>query len=293
MSSIKTHKNYVDLLSAEEEKELFIKWKETGKDRYINIIIEKHAPLIHKAVRELAGYGLDPDELMSEGYVGIVHAANNFNPEMNLRFSTYARKCIKGVMLAYVVKNFSMINPCTSHEKKTLFFGLRRLIANKIKEEGSFEMTDLLAEEIAINCGTTAKNVKEMNNMFMNPIESLNAAVSSDAEHQLTREDTLFDEFDTPYQNVEFSNTNEFHKRLVEQAMTISLDKRERRIFEAQVLHDKEDTLTLHDLSIELGISRERVRQIRNSATDKVSYTIKKLMASENLHSGDLFSEAA
>ncbi len=257
------------LLTEDEERTLFEKWHRTKSNDVLTEIVKAYTPIIRKSIRELASYRADEEELVSEGLLALVEAAKRFDLDLGLRFSTYAKGWVKGIMLGYITKSFFMVNVCTSHEKKKLFFKIRRMIAEELTKRGKFKMSHELAEELSTKYNVDYKIVHSIYDMIRQPWVSLDEP-SSFQDSNTTFIDHV--NADTPSVETIMEQVDgaEFHTTIINSAMERVLDSREKRIFTAQVLTEKDEVVILEDLGKEFDITRERVRQIRDRARNKV-----------------------
>ena len=289
-------KNKRVLLTEEQETELFLKWYEAKKEgrkrdseKYIQQIIIQFTPLIRSTAKKLAGYNIDHEELVSEGLLALVEAANRFDLSKGFRFSTYARSWIKGVLFAFVTKNYFITNVCTNAVNKKLFFSMRRVIANEMKENGNFEMNRQMIGKLATQFETTEEEIITMNTMLMSPYESLNEPCSKDEENEATKIDFLADDRPTPDDVTQGDSLSVIQKELIDEAMSMLTD-RERVIFNAQVMIDeKKDIQTLEVLGERFSISKERVRQIRNHANVKLEKYLHEIVRERGIRPKELF----
>ncbi len=267
------------LLTREEEVALFTKWYAAEgrlKDAYLAQIIRAYSPIIKATIREFSGYHADPEELKSEGLMGMVQAAQRFDLSKGWRFSTFAKSWVKGVMLGYITKNYFPVNLCTSHNKKKLFFAIRRTIAANLKEKGSFEMSPRKAQELSEEFDVSVQDVNTIYEMIRKPPVSMEDPIHSEEPEGLTRQDYVQDKDPLSADTVVEYNRHEVQRRLIDDVIDLVLNDRERDIFEMQVLSQKGETMTLEDLGDKWGVSRERVRQIRNKANKKVKRAVLK-----------------
>lgn len=286
-------KQYRPLLSEEEERKLFEDWRASGdNETYLTKIVIHYGPIIRRSIKELAGYQMPSDELLSEGMIALIEAAARFNLDAGVRFATYAKVCVKGMMQGYITRNYFLMHVCTNHGKKRLFYALRKRIAIEMKKTGQFKMTAKVAQEFADDHNVSVTDVQQMYNMFQRPQESLDDPIFNDEDDNLTREDTIpaINADGDSMKLVMDDDTVIFQKSIVDQAMKNVLTDRERRIFTSQVLIDKEDgQQTLDALGKELSISKERVRQLRNKANEKLNDEILRLASDLGIDPMDLF----
>jgi len=286
-------KQYRTLLSADEERELFEKWRETGdNETYLTKIVIHYGPIIWRAIKELSGYQMPTDEMLSEGMVALIEAAERFDLGAGVRFATYAKVCVKGMMQGYITKNYFLMHVCTNHTKKRLFYALRKRIAIEMMRTGQFKLTTKVAQELAEEHKVSITEVQQMYDMFQRPHESLNDPIANPDDDNLTREDTIA-ELNTDSGSMAVVIDDDvvtFQKTIVNEAMKNVLTDRERRIFISQVLTEKEDgQQTLETLGNELEISKERVRQLRNKASDKVYKEVHRIADEMGIDPTDLF----
>jgi RNA polymerase sigma-32 factor len=261
------------LLEPEEEGQLARRWRQLGDSDAVHRLVSSHLRLVAKLASGYRGYGLPISELVSEGNVGLMRAAQRFEPERGIRFSTYAIWWIKASIQAYIVRSKSLVKMGTTTNQKKLFFKLRaakgRISAN---EEG--DMRPDQVEFIAKELGVREEDVIEMNRRLGGDV-SLNVSLLEDPE-SATWQDRLADEAPSQESNlVEAEQLTTRHKALT-LALT-QLNDRERRILEARRL--AETPRKLEDLAVEFGVSPERVRQLEMRAFDKVKNATKRAFA--------------
>lgn len=281
------------MLTREEEEELFERLRickengdHRGTDRVLQKIVTQFTPLASKLVRKMAGYDLDRDDLMSESLLALSSAAHRFDPSKGFRFATYAQSWIRGMLFSYVTKNYFMPSVCTNSKTKRLFFSLRRYASRHIKEHGEFILTDDLKEQISNDLDVPIEEIERMNNVMRQPYESLNVRIG-DEDSDSSKQDMIPSEDSTPEEFTTETSEYRFHAKLINTALS-RLTEREREIIKGQVLTDKEDNHTLGILGDRFGISRERVRQIRNSAMKKVEKSIRSQIAQSGSQLSDV-----
>jgi len=175
---------------------------------------------------------------------------------------------IKAAIQEYILRSWSLVKMGTTANQKKLFFNLRKA-KNKISalEEGDLrpDQVKLIAQRLSV----TEQDVVDMNRRLGGDV-SLNAPIGDDGNSGQWQ-DWLVDEASDQETRLAESEQLENRQKALGEALAV-LAKRERRIFEARQLAD--DPMTLEDLAVEFGISRERVRQIEVRAFQKVQRAV-------------------
>jgi RNA polymerase sigma-32 factor len=253
-------------LERDEERELAIRWKEKRDERALHQLAHAHMRLVIALATRFRHYGLPVADLIQEGHVGLLEAAARFEPEREVRFSTYATWWIRASMQDYILRNWSIVRGGTSSAQKALFFNLRRLRARLSRS--SADQSSQIFSVIAQAIGVSKADVELMDTRLSGPDVSLNAPVAdADSPIQSQRMEFLVDT--TPLPDEIVSNLIDSDRRTnwLQDAMTV-LSERELRIVRARRLND--EVATLESLGDHLGISKERVRQIENRAMEKL-----------------------
>ena len=233
-------------------------------------LVSSHLRLVKKLADGYKGYGLPISELISEGHVGIMQALRKFDPDKGFRFSTYAIWWIKAQIQQYILNSWSLVKIGTTPEQRKLFFNLRKLKHKLGASEGNI-LEEPMKKHIAEQLNVTVKEVEDMNQRLSMPDHSLNITTSSDGEGDGEWQDLIAD--DARDQEGELIYQDEIQKRtkILDEAF-VALNPRELSIFKRRRLAEPPETLDV--LSQELGISKERVRQIENRAFEKLRQTI-------------------
>ena len=116
-------------LEREEEHVLAVRWKEDHDQQALHRITTSHMRLVISMASKFRHFGLSMGDLIQEGHVGLLEAAARFEPERDVRFSTYATWWIRASIQDYILRNWSIVRGGTSSAQKALFFNLRRLRA--------------------------------------------------------------------------------------------------------------------------------------------------------------------
>jgi RNA polymerase sigma-32 factor len=214
-------------------------------------------------------YGAPMNDLIQEAGLGLMKAADKFDPDRGVRFSTYAVWWIKASIQDYVMRNWSMVRTGSTSSQKSLFFNLRRVQARLERENASTgEPLDKhqLRQMISTEIGVPLADVEMMEGRLSGSDFSLNATQSTDDEG---REwiDALEDEGDQATEIVEHRKDTEQLREWLLSALN-ALNERERFIIRERKLRD--DPRTLESLGQELKLSKERVRQLEAAAFQKM-----------------------
>lgn len=257
------------ILDPDQEYMLAKRWREHGDKDAAHQLVTSHLRLVAKIAMRYRGYGLPLGEVVSEGSIGLMQAVKRFEPDKGFRLATYAIWWIKAAIQEYILRSWSLVKVGTTANQKKLFFNLRKL-KGKI---AALEEGDLKPEqtaEIATRLGVSEREVIDMNRRMSGDM-SLNTPMKQDdttSEWQDWLVDERSDQEEVLAEGEEASN-----KLASLQFALSSLNERERKIFEARRLH--EPPLTLEELSIQYGVSRERIRQIEIRAYEKVQEAVR------------------
>ena len=259
------------LLEPQQEYTLAKRWREHDDREAARQLITSHLRLVAKLAMRNRRYGLPMSEIISEGNVGLMQALKRFEPERGFRFATYAMWWIKASIQEYIMRSWSLVKISATANQRKLFFNLRRAKSRISSLDGGDLRSDQV-KQIAKQLGASERDVIDMDRRLSGDA-SLNVPLrEGDGEWQ----DLLADDADDQeHKLVESEEASKRHDALA--ASLGVLNPRERRIFEARRLTD--DPMTLADLSSELGVSRERVRQIESRAFEKIQHAVKTVYA--------------
>ncbi|KJS18851.1 MAG: RNA polymerase sigma 70 [Hoeflea sp. BRH_c9] len=254
-------------LERDEEHDLAVRWKDNKDQEALHRITMAHMRLVISMAAKFRNYGLPMSDLIQEGHVGLLEAAARFDPEREVRFSTYATWWIRASIQDYVLRNWSIVRGGTSSGQKALFFNLRRLRMRLAQDDPALTES-AIHSRIADTLGLHAKDVAVMDARLSGSDSSLNAPMS-DGESGASSDRMDFLRCDEPLPDEQVSTMIDDERRhlWLSNALT-TLNPRELRIIRERRL--AEDGATLESLGADLGISKERVRQIENRALEKL-----------------------
>jgi RNA polymerase sigma-32 factor len=261
------------VLKRQEEYRLAKCWREHGDRKAMHRLIASHLRLVAKIATGYRGYGLPIAEVISEGNVGLMRAAERFEPERGFRLATYATWWIKASIQDYVLRSWSLVKMGTTANQKRLFFNLRKAKA-KVSALDEGDMQSDQVRLIAERLGVSKQDVICMNRRLGGDI-SLNAPRCEDGDSG-EWQDWLVDERSDQETILVTSEELDNRRKALSDAITM-LGERERRVFEARRL--AEEPSTLKELAEEFSVSSERVRQIEKGAFEKVQKAVRTAFA--------------
>lgn len=255
-------------LERDNELDLARRWREDDDTDALHQLITAYARFVVRIASGFRGYGLPLGDLMQEGNIGLMQAANRFDPERDVRFSTYASWWVVAAIQEYVLRNSSIVRIGTTAAQKSLFFNLRRLRAN-LTEGPDGNMTDDDRRQIAKELSVPIAAVERMEAHITRPDQSLNMTVGVGDGDEV--QDFLRDGGPTPEDITIERLDGETRALWVDDALD-RLNDRERQIIVNRFLVDEPQTLA--ELGEVFGVSKERVRQIEAKALGKLRIAI-------------------
>jgi RNA polymerase sigma-32 factor len=257
------------MLEKDEELRLATLWREDGDEKALHQLVQPYTRLVISIAKRFKNYGLPVGDLIQEGNIGLMQAAERFEPSRDLRFSTYATWWIRASIQDYVLRNWSIVRTGTTAAQKSLFFNFRRL---RSKIEGTNEkegLNDADREEIAKDLKVRVKDVEMMEGRLSGVDSSLNARIGDD--HNEEWQTFLQDEGPNPEEVVTYMKDSRTRSEWIETALG-DLSDREKKIIRDR--HLSYDNITLEALGKQLGVSKERVRQIESRAMEKLKASL-------------------
>ncbi len=271
------------MLEKDHERALAVRWRDKRDERALHELVTSYTRLVISIASRFRNYGLPMGDLIQEGNIGLMQAAERFEPEREVRFSTYASWWIRSAIQDYILRNWSIVRTGTTAAQKSLFFNLRRLrakIENKYEREG---LNDQGRADIAKELGVSLKDVGDMESRMSGGDQSLNVRIGENSDDEW--QDFLTDKGPTPEDVVIGMKDAQTRSQWLKDALS-ELSDREQRIIRER--HLGYETVTLEELGKDLGVSKERVRQLEQRAMDK----LKASMTRHVKNHAELFSEA-
>jgi RNA polymerase sigma-32 factor len=208
-------------------------------------------------------YGVPLADLIAEGNLGLMRALEKFDVAHGVRFSTYATHWVRAFVVTHVLRSWSLVGGSAGVLRSGLFFRLRRERARLEALHGPGDGTlRLLADRMSVSEEQLGRLLARIDSRDL----SLDAPIH--AESTATFADRLAATSDTEEAYDEQQARTRLSVAL--SAVLPVLDRRERFIAEARWLADAESELSLADIGRQLGISRERARQLETRARAKL-----------------------
>ena len=252
--------NRHSILSAEEEFDLAVRYKEKEEPDVAHRLITSNLRFVVKVALEYRGYGAKLLDLIQEGNVGLMLALKRFDPYKGYRFISYAIWWIRAYIQNFIIGSWSLVKVGTTQVQKKLFYKMGK-IKGLADEERKDEKLAELAQKLNVRCS----DIEEMQERFAKRDLSLDAKLEWD-QHVTFLE--LLPDFSPDQEEILGDREeDESLKESVEKALE-TLNERERFIIRHRVM--TEDSMTLQELGDKFQISRERVRQIEAEALKKL-----------------------
>jgi RNA polymerase sigma-32 factor len=262
-----------ELLDADTELALARAWRDDRDEKAMHRLVTAYMRLAISMASKFRRYGAPMNDLIQEASLGLMKAAEKFDPDRGVRFSTYAVWWIKASIQDHVMRNWSLVRTGSTSSQKALFFNLRRVQARLEREAEVAGMPldgSQMRQRIATEIGVPLQDVEMMQGRLSGSDFSLNATQSSDEEGREWME-TIEDDGPDGEAAVQRDHDEEALRRWLLSALT-RLPEREQFIVRERKLRDA--PRTLESLGDELGLSKERVRQLECAAFTKMRKTL-------------------
>merc|ERR1712093_359400 len=251
----------IDMLSAEEERELAVRLREDEDLQAARKLVMSHLRFVVHIAKSYSGYGLPQADLIQEGNIGLMKAVKRFDPTVGVRLVSFAVHWIKAEIHEFVLKNWRIVKVATTKAQRKLFFNLRKAK----KRLGWFTHDEV--QTVANELGVSTKEVLQMEARMSSQDQAFDLSADEDETGNFAPVQFLEDKSSDVETDVINSDWDaNASKRLYSAIKT--LDDRSQDIIETRWLADSK--ITLQDLADKYEVSAERVRQIEKNAMKKL-----------------------
>ncbi len=269
-------RNSTRILTRREERDAAIAWRDQKDEAARLLIIQAHMKLVNREARRMRHYRVDPDDLASEGMLGLTLALDKYDPDSGFRFSTYAIYWIRATMKDFVMKNDGVMRLSSTGKFKSLFFSYRKAaakIVEQARQSGEVVSRGEIQERTAKALGVSVEDIRIVE-VALSTATQLDAPLGADGDDDGgTIADMIPDEGLSPEDILNEVQVARYLETDIAAAMA-RLKPREQHIVAARKLVPDEEIMTLEDLSQIYDVSRERIRQIEASALKKLETSL-------------------
>jgi RNA polymerase sigma-32 factor len=242
-------------LSREQELALVERWRNHGDLAAQRALLTASLRSVAAIAFKYRRYGVPLDDLIAEGNLALVHALKKFDLRRGTRFMTYASFWVRAYILDHVIGSFSLVSSGSAALRSRHFFKLRRERAKLLGLVGDSEQADaLLAKSLDLRVDQVRSMVRRLETRDVSVDADADGGVFALVERLSSDEPSHEDRL----ANLELARQV---RSTIERALA-TLDDRERLIAETRLLADGEDQPSLAEIGKQLGVSRERVRQL-------------------------------
>ncbi|MFH1434905.1 MAG: sigma-70 family RNA polymerase sigma factor [Pseudomonadota bacterium] len=255
-------------LPAKEEAGLFRKWKRSKSPDVKSTILLANIRYVVAIAIGYRYYPVDIGDLIAEGNLGLLIAFDKFDTRRKTRFITYAAYWIRALMLNHIIRSWHGGRTGAGPYRSKFFFKIKREKARSICRYGD---CDTAYRDLARKMKLPRDKVCDMAEILEKPDMSMDSPLKPGS--YATLKEFLFDDGPHPDEVAKYNEIHRLMKRLVGLAMN-SLDAREKYIIKKRVI--EEDGASLAEIGRDLGVSRERARQLEGRAKKKLRSSLER-----------------
>jgi len=265
-------------LTPDEERDLALR-SAAGDQVAAERLVASHLRVVVKVARSYGRFGLPVNDLIQEGTVGLIQAVRKFNPDGGARLGTYAMWWIRAAIQDYVVRSWSLVRVGKTAAHKALFFALKKVAAEQ--RTSSAALNEDALSVLATRFELPPAEVSGLAQRIARFDQSLDAPLhDAEGEETETLIDRLPAEQPNPEEIVEERSIGRLWAGLIDKALAM-LPDREAAIIRQR--HMSDAAPTFEAIGRELGISKDRVRQLEKRALSRLREMLKPLAAAHDL----------
>jgi len=254
-------------ISREEEHALALRWREHGDPEAARRLVLANLRLVVKIAMEYRRAWANTLDLIQEGNLGLLQAVQRFDPHAGTKLASYAAYWIRAYILKWLMDNIRLVRLGNTRAERKLFFRLNRE-KRELERQGFQPEPRLIAERLDVD----ESDVVAMEQRLAGGEVSLDAPVG-DEDRSASYGDFVAAPTESAERVVADENLRESFSKHV-RSFSEGLGPREQRILEARILAD--EPATLQQLGDEMGITRERVRQLEKQLVDGLREYLRK-----------------
>lgn len=250
----------------DEEYELFEQYRVKDDLDAVNKLILHNLRYVHHVASGYYGYSVPYPDMVQEGIIGLMKGIKAFDHKLGIKLMSYATHFIEGEIKMYIMSNYNIIKIPSSKTCKKLFFNLRKHLSE------TYHISNDEVKDAAIKLGINEREIHDFaTRLTANHEMSIETHTASGLSQDWDSDDGM------GLRDV-LTNNITLEDSLIEDEQSLmlgyvsdaleNLNDRERNI-----IHDRflvEDKKTLQQLSVEYGVSIERIRQLESNAIKKV-----------------------
>jgi RNA polymerase primary sigma factor len=245
----------IPTLSAEEEKELWRKYKLEGDKEALKKILESNLKFVVNYVKRFRGMGLSFEDLINEGNLALIEAALRFDPSRNVRFISYAVWWIRQAIINAFARDKRIFSLPVKHAY------LWRKLSKKEEELEELLERKPTTEELASELKRSPEKIEELISVADERLQfNIESETSSEPPFVISSSEDS---------DVEKILMKESFNKLMNELLS-NLKEREAEVLKMRYGIEDGKPKTLQEISEKMGISKERVRQIEKRAMEKL-----------------------
>lgn len=262
------------LLSPEEEREVALRYHETGDREAAERLVTSNLRLVIKIAFQYHRQWANVLDLIQEGNVGLVEALSRFDPYREIRFSSYAQYWIRAMILRFLLDNYRLVKLGSTRAGRKLFFQLKKE-RDALIEEGIDPTEAVLAERL----GVAPKEIRAVDQHLRAPALSFHAPTGDDPDGRTLAEVVPESDPQNPEESAARDELGGLIKTHLDAFAATIDDDREQQIWSRRMVAT--DPCSLSELGETFDVSKERVRQLEARLKKRLKAWLEERMGDE------------